>query len=101
MKINGNSVKPGMILEHNGELWTVAKSQSVKPGKGGAFNQVEMKNIKTVFHEKNSGKGSAIKSGLKISEGDIILIQDADLEYDPNDYEKLFEPFFIGRVLLN
>jgi len=53
----------------------------------------EMKNIKTVFHEKNSGKGSAIKSGLKISEGDIILIQDADLEYDPNDYEKLFEPF--------
>ena len=47
MKINGNSVKPGMILEHKGELWTVAKSQSVKPGKGGAFNQVEMKNIKT------------------------------------------------------
>ena len=36
-----------MILEHKGELWTVAKSQSVKPGKGGAFNQVEMKNIKT------------------------------------------------------
>ena len=47
MKINGNSVKPGMILEHKGELWTVTKSQSVKPGKGGAFNQVEMKNIKT------------------------------------------------------
>ena len=46
MKINGNSVKPGMILEHKGELWTVAKSQSVKPGKGGAFNQVDMKNIK-------------------------------------------------------
>ena len=47
MKINGNSVKPGMILEHKGELRTVTKSQSVKPGKGGAFNQVEMKNIKT------------------------------------------------------
>ncbi len=51
------------------------------------------KNIKIVFHEKNLGKGSAIRSGLKISDGDIILIQDADLEYDPNDYEKLFEPF--------
>jgi elongation factor P len=47
MKINGNAVKPGMIIEHKGELWTVTKSQSVKPGKGGAFNQVEMKNIKT------------------------------------------------------
>ena len=47
MRINGNAVKPGMILEHKGELWTITKSQSVKPGKGGAFNQVEMKNIKT------------------------------------------------------
>ena len=47
MKVNGNAVKPGMIVEHKGELWTVTKSQSVKPGKGGAFNQVEMKNIKT------------------------------------------------------
>ena len=46
MKINGNVVKPGMIIEHRGELWVVNKSQSVKPGKGGAFNQVEMKNIK-------------------------------------------------------
>ena len=43
MKINGNAVKPGMIVEHKGELWVVNKSQSVKPGKGGAFNQVEMK----------------------------------------------------------
>ena len=47
MRINGNAVKPGMIVEHKGELWTITKSQSVKPGKGGAFNQVEMKNIKT------------------------------------------------------
>ena len=45
MKINGNAVKPGMVIEHKGELWVVAKSQSVKPGKGGAFNQVEMKSI--------------------------------------------------------
>ena len=45
MKINGNAVKPGMVIEHKGELWVVAKSQSVKPGKGGAFNQVELKSI--------------------------------------------------------
>ena len=46
MKINGNSVKPGMIIEHKKDLWVVTKSQSVKPGKGGAFNQVEMKSLK-------------------------------------------------------
>ena len=46
MKINGNSVKPGMIVEHKNDLWVVTKSQSVKPGKGGAFNQVEMKSMK-------------------------------------------------------
>ena len=46
MKINGNSVKPGMIVEHKNDLWVVTKSQSVKPGKGGAFNQIEMKSLK-------------------------------------------------------
>ena len=46
MRINGNAVKPGMIIEHKNDLWVVTKSQSVKPGKGGAFNQVEMKNLK-------------------------------------------------------
>ena len=49
--------------------------------------------LKTAFHEKNSGKGAAIKSGLKSSTGNLILIQDADLEYDPIDYETLIEPF--------
>ncbi len=43
--------------------------------------------------EKNSGKGSALKEGFKKCDGDITIIQDADLEYNPNDYEKLIEPF--------
>ena len=46
MKILGNEIKPGMIIEHKDDLWTVLKSQHVKPGKGGAFNQVELKSIK-------------------------------------------------------
>ena len=49
--------------------------------------------VKTIFHEKNEGKGAAIKTGLKSSTGDLILIQDADLEYDPIDYENLIQPF--------
>jgi glycosyltransferase involved in cell wall biosynthesis len=49
--------------------------------------------IKIVRHEKNMGKGSALKSGIKLATGNIILIQDADLEYDPNDYHNLLQPF--------
>lgn len=45
MKINGNEVKPGMVLQHQDTLWTVVKAEAVKPGKGGAFAQVEMKNL--------------------------------------------------------
>ena len=45
MKISANEIKVGMILEHNNDLWEVSKTQHVKPGKGGAFNQIEMKSI--------------------------------------------------------
>ena len=46
MKILGNEIKPGMIVEHKNDLWSVLKTQHVKPGKGGAFNQVELKSVK-------------------------------------------------------
>ena len=46
MKILGNEIKTGMIIEHKNNLWSVVKTQHVKPGKGGAFNQVELKSIK-------------------------------------------------------
>ena len=49
--------------------------------------------IKIIRHEHNSGKGSAIQSGIKLVTGNIVLIQDADLEYDPNDYHNLLQPF--------
>lgn len=45
--------------------------------------------IKTVTHDKNKGKGAAIRSGLELTTGDYIIIQDADLEYNPNDISKL------------
>jgi elongation factor P len=47
MKIGANTIKPGMILEYQKGLWTVVKTEHVKPGKGGAFAQVEMKNLIT------------------------------------------------------
>ena len=47
MKINGNEIKPGNVIEHEGGLWVAVKTMAVKPGKGGAFNQVELKNLIT------------------------------------------------------
>ena len=47
MKINANTIKPGMVLQHNGGLWVVTKANHVKPGKGGAFANVEAKNLET------------------------------------------------------
>ena len=57
-------------------------------------NLIHEEKTNIYFHEKNLGKGAAIQTALKYISGDIIIIQDADLEYDPYDYNKLLIPFF-------
>ena len=55
-------------------------------------------NIKVLFHAHNQGKGAALRTGFDHVEGDVVVIQDADLEYDPSDYGKLLEPIEDNRA---
>ena len=59
-------------------------------------NKLKGKVDKIILNNKNYGKGYSIRKGLGVASGDVILIQDADLEYDPNDYEKLLKPIKDG-----
>jgi glycosyltransferase involved in cell wall biosynthesis len=54
--------------------------------------------IRVLFHEKNQGKGAALRTGFQAATGDVILIQDADLEYDPKEYPSLLEPIESGTA---
>jgi glycosyltransferase involved in cell wall biosynthesis len=56
------------------------------------------KNVKAIFHDRNRGKGAALNTGFCVVSGDVVIIQDADLEYDPKDYAKLLEPIMDGRA---
>jgi len=60
--------------------------------------KIESRVSRVIFHERNCGKGAALRSGFAVASGDIILIQDADLEYDPRDYGRLFAPIEEGKA---
>jgi glycosyltransferase involved in cell wall biosynthesis len=54
--------------------------------------------VRIIFHDKNQGKGAAVRSGISASTGSVVLIQDADLEYDPRDYPALLKPIEEGKA---
>ena len=69
-----------------------------KDGSREILKNIRKSGVVTVFHEVNKGKGAAIRTGLQYVTGDVVIIQDADLEYDPNEYLKLIEPIQSGTA---
>ena len=99
MKINANEIKAGMLLEYKSDLWEVLKTQHVKPGKGGAFNQVEMKNL---------SNGTKLNERFRSSENvEKAMIEEYKFSYLYEDQNGLifmdlnsFEQISIGKKLL-
>lgn len=62
------------------------------------LENLEYPNVKVKLHEKNQGKGAALRTGFSLATGDFVIIQDADLEYDPREYPILLTPLLDGRA---
>jgi len=60
--------------------------------------KIESSVARVIFHERNQGKGAALRTGFAAASGDVVIVQDADLEYDPSEYPKLIEPIVSGRA---
>jgi len=63
------------------------------------YNELEGKNnVQVILHKNNMGKGAAVRTGIENAKGDILIIQDADLEYNPQDYPAILEPILTGQA---
>ena len=82
MKISGNEIRVGMLIEHKGDLWEVLKTQHVKPGKGGAFAQVEMKSV-----NKNTKLNERFRSSETVEKASL---EEEKLNYLYSDESKFY-----------
>ena len=99
MKILGNEIKPGMIIEHKNDLWSVLKCQHVKPGKGGAFNQVELKSVKkgTKLHERFRSSDTVERAILDDKKFNFLYEDEKNCHFmDQNNFEQIQ----VNKVLL-
>ena len=99
MKISGNEIRVGMLIEHKDDLWQVLKTQHVKPGKGGAFAQVEMKSV-----NKNTKLNERFRSSDSVEKASLDEIKFNFLYEDETDYyfinQKTFEQINIKKYIV-
>jgi len=100
MKITAVEVKPGMIIEHKNDYWSVLKAQHVKPGKGGAFNQVELKSIikGTKLNERFRSSETVEKAEIEEKKFNFLYSDDENCHFMDN---KTFEQISISKSLIS
>ena len=100
MKINGNEIRPGNVIEHDGGLWAAVKTAHVKPGKGGAFNQVELKNLidGTKLNERFRASETVERVRLEQKDYQFLYAEGEMLVFMDNEtYEQLeLQKDFVG-----
>jgi elongation factor P len=99
MKISAVEVKPGMIIEHKNDYWNVLKAQHVKPGKGGAFNQVELKSITkgTKLNERFRSSETVEKAEIEERKFNFLYTDEDNCHFMDN---KTFEQISIAKTLI-
>ena len=100
-KIDGNEIRPGTLIEHDGGLWIAVKTQKVKPGKGGAYNQVELKNIITGTKLNERFRSDAAVDEIYLEKKDYqFLFAEGDMLtfMDVSTYEQIeLQKEFVGE----
>ena len=92
MKINATEIRVGMILEYKNDLWEVLKTQHVKPGKGGAFAQIEMKSLNknTKLNERFRSSETVEKATLEETKFNFLYEDDADYYFmNPKTFDQI------------
>ncbi len=100
MKINGNEIRPGNVIQHNGGLWVAVKTNAVKPGKGGAYNQVELKNLIDGTKLNERFRAAETVERVRLEQKDFTFLYeqgDALVFMDSETYEQLeLQKDFVG-----
>ncbi len=87
-KVRTQGIKKEIIIVDDGS----------RDGTRESLSKISTDDIKVVYHDKNYGKGRALRTGFAYASGDIVIVQDADLEYDPAEYPKLIEKIVEGKA---
>lgn len=99
MKIQANNIRAGMVIEHEGRSWTVLKTQIVQPGKGGAFIQVEMRDVEAGIKSQSRWRTADSVEKLDVRQIDCTFLYQDDTGYNFMDKET-FDQFFMTEDML-
>ncbi|MET8229091.1 glycosyltransferase family 2 protein [Micromonospora sp. NPDC005298] len=93
-----DALKQALAVDYPCEIELVVVDDGSRDGTGEILGRADDARLRVITHQRNAGKGAAIKTAVDSAEGDYMVILDADLEYDPQDIPKLLDPVLDGRA---